>query len=148
MYAYSLSWQLYGKIFGVKQWYKRCSCIPQTTSGWKIAAVVNIWNDNCVLPGIVASCPSEKEYWSLFKLALLITIYERVCWCFGTLDFLYFAFFLGGLHNVFDWRAWNFCYWKRRKLIPRYFRGGGSSRTSRRSGISASSRTESISQRV
>lgn len=147
MYAYSLSWQLYGKIFGVKQWYKRCSCIPQTTSGWKIAVVVNIWNDNCVLPGIVASCPSEKEYWSLFKLALLITIYERVCWCFGTLVFLYLRFFGEFAQCVWLTRA-EFCYWKRRKLIPRYFRGGGSSRTSRRSRISASSRTESISQRV
>lgn len=45
-----------------------------------------------ILPDIEASCPSEEDYWSLFKLALLITIYERVC-VLWHIRFLRFAFF-------------------------------------------------------
>lgn len=53
-----------------------------------------------ILPDIVASCPSEEDYWSLFKLALLITIYERVLRALAHSIFT-FCLFLD-LHNVFD----------------------------------------------
>lgn len=91
----------YGKTAGVKQRCKQCTCTPQTTSGERLQPSSIFAMINCVLPGIVASCPSEEEYWSLFKLALLITIYERVCCVLWHIVFLCFGFFLG-MHSVFD----------------------------------------------
>lgn len=60
-----------------------------------------------ILPDIVASCPSEEDYWSLFKLALLITIYERVLRALAH-SILRFAFFWICTMCLIDGR--NFCY--------------------------------------
>lgn len=84
----------YGKTAGVKQRCKQCTCTPQTTSGERLQPSSIFAMINCVLPGIVASCPSEEEYWSLFKLALLIyNIRKSLLRALAHCIFMFWVFF-------------------------------------------------------
>lgn len=147
MYAYSLSCQLW-------QNRRRQAAVqamhlyPADHVGWKIAAVVNICNDKLCF----ARYRSILSFWRriLESVQTCIADYnirKSLLRALAHCIFMFWVFF-GYAQCVWLTRAEFFATEKRRKLIPRYFGGGGSSRTSRRSGVSASSGTEGNSQRV
>lgn len=109
---------------------------------WKIAAVVNICNDRLYL----ARHRSILSFWRrlLESVQTCIADYNIRKSLRALAHSIFTLCLFLDLHNVFDWRGGIFATEKRRKLIPRYFGGGGSSRTSRRCGVPASSGTEGV----
>lgn len=109
---------------------------------WKIAAVVNICNDRLYL----ARHRSILSFWRrlLESVQTCIADYNirKSFACFGTFDFYVLPFF--GFAQCVWLTGGIFATEKRRKLIPRYFGGGGSSRTSRGRGVPASSGTKGM----